>query len=266
VVALALAVVAGLAVPRGTSAQPAASEATAPEASAAVAAGPDAAARPAAPDAAARDSAEDVPEASPVPAAVAREVRGAVAARWGVPAGDVRLEWGPTPVAVEGGGALEVHLAGSGRSGYWVAMVESYGERAGAVRVRASHRTRVPVAARRLAREDTLDAESITVEERFRYGPPVDAGDRVQPGWVTRRPVEPGERLRPPAVAPPDVVRSGHPVDVVWSRGRVRLVVTGTALGHAALGEEVPVRLHTDRRMRGRATGQGEVTLTGGGR
>jgi flagella basal body P-ring formation protein FlgA len=59
-------------------------------------------------------------------------------------------------------------------------------------------------------------------------------------------------------------VRVGEPVQLVWSRGGVRIIVEGLAVNAATLGEEVRVRL-ADRRgkARGIVTGPGMADLTG---
>ncbi|MEX2584027.1 MAG: flagellar basal body P-ring formation chaperone FlgA [Gemmatimonadota bacterium] len=80
-------------------------------------------------------------------------------------------------------------------------------------------------------------------------------------GWMTKRVVTEGEPLRPPAIAPMDVVRSGDPVQLVWSSGGLELRVRGRAMGSAAIGETVRVRVDTRRRFEGTVLEAGVVLL-----
>ena len=118
----------------------------------------------------------------------------------------------------------------------------------------------VAVAARDLPRGVTLAPEDI----RWSAAPPTDraGGAEAEVGWTTRRVIREGEPLRTPAVAPPDVVAAGQPVQVVWSDGVVRVRVRGTAVGSAALGERVLVKINPRRRLEGIAAGPALVHLS----
>lgn len=117
------------------------------------------------------------------------------------------------------------------------------------------------IAARDLPRGATLTADDI------RYAAVSDprggSDPDVAPGWVTRRVVNQGEPLRTPAVAPPLAVSHGDQVDVLVRRGAITLRMRGTAMGSAALGERVTVRIDSRRRVDGLAAGPGVVHLNG---
>jgi flagellar basal body P-ring formation protein FlgA len=80
-------------------------------------------------------------------------------------------------------------------------------------------------------------------------------------GWVTRRVVRAGEPLRAPAVAPPALVASGETVQLIWSAPGMELRMRGRAMGSAALGETVGVRLDVRRRFEGVVVGPGLVRM-----
>ncbi|HUE96628.1 MAG TPA: flagellar basal body P-ring formation chaperone FlgA, partial [Longimicrobiaceae bacterium] len=112
----------------------------------------------------------------------------------------------------------------------------------------------VPVAARDLARGTVLAPADIAMHDD------ADAPSAVL-GWVTRRVVSAGEPLRSPAVAPPHVIRSGDTVQLVWRDGAMEIRMRGRAMGSAAAGEKVLVRVDTQRRFEGIAHAPGEVRL-----
>ena len=118
----------------------------------------------------------------------------------------------------------------------------------------------VAVAARDLPRGIALAPEDIG------WAPAPSAvrtsGAEAEVGWMTKRVIRAGEPLRAPAVAPPDVVAAGQPVQVVWSDGVVRVRVRGTAVGSAALGERVLVKIDPRRRLEGIAAGPALVQLS----
>ena len=88
-----------------------------------------------------------------------------------------------------------------------------------------------------------------------------DAAGAAPLGWTTKRLIAAGEPLRAPAVAPPDAIRSGQPVDVVYSDGAIRLRLKGTALNAAPVGARVAVRIDARRRLEGVAVGPSTVQL-----
>jgi flagella basal body P-ring formation protein FlgA len=110
-----------------------------------------------------------------------------------------------------------------------------------------------PRATRALPRGYVLTAEDMT--------PTTPDTRHPSAGWVTKRVIAAGEPLRVPAVAPPDAIRAGQPVDVVFVDGAIRLRLTGTALNAAALGARVAVRIDARRRLEGVAVGPSTVQL-----
>jgi len=202
------------------------------------------------------------------PAAVAAEVRGEVARRWGLPADRVRLEW----TVVRGDTALartaRAGLKGSGAGGVWSVVFAPAAPGAPTLhaRVRAGHVRQVLAAARPLPRGVALAAGDITTDTTVAWGAPrlaTGAAAERSPvaGWITRRPIAAGEPLREPGVAPPPLIAAGQAVDAVWRRGGIALTVRGTALGDAALGERVIVRLDARRRVEGVAAAPALVRI-----
>ena len=110
------------------------------------------------------------------------------------------------------------------------------------------------VATRPLPRGTVLAADDMT--------PAAPNGAGAAPvGWTTKRMIAAGEALRAPAVAPPDAIRSGQPVDVFYNDGAIRLRLKGTALNAASLGARVAVRIDARRRLEGVAVGPSAVQL-----
>lgn len=88
---------------------------------------------------------------------------------------------------------------------------------------------------------------------------PQPAAERV--GWVTKRVIAAGEPLRAPAVSPPELVKSGQTVDVVWKQGGIELRARGQASRSGAMGERVSVRIQPNRRLEGVVVGPGMISL-----
>ena len=119
----------------------------------------------------------------------------------------------------------------------------------------------VAVAARDLARGEVLAPEDIA-----RVASPEEDVARVElprtlVGWRTRRVISAGEPLRPPAVSPPDLVKAGDAVQVLYQGRSVVMRVNGTAAGSGAMGERVLVRVDARRRLEGVVIGPGLVQL-----
>lgn len=134
-------------------------------------------------------------------------------------------------------------------------------ERAGTATPAPATADAYPVAARELARGEVLTAADIryeTTEDGTDVAGEV-TGSLV--GWTTRRIIGEGERLRPPAVSPPNLVRAGETVQAVYRGRSVVLRVTGTAAGSAAMGERVLVRVDARRRLEGVVIGPALVQL-----
>jgi flagella basal body P-ring formation protein FlgA len=86
----------------------------------------------------------------------------------------------------------------------------------------------------------------------------------VRAGWVARRAIAAGEPLRPPAVAPPDAVRHGQPVRVVYRESGLAITISGTAAADAPVGARVAVRVESGgraRRLEGTVVAPGLVQL-----
>jgi len=121
----------------------------------------------------------------------------------------------------------------------------------------------LPRAARAIARGEVLGDSDIVMDsviDQVRGGAGAVPA-RVTAGWIARRVIAAGELLRPPAVAPPPVIRAGDTVRVIYRTGPVTVVERGHALAHAAAGERAPVRLDNGQRVEGEAVRPGEVRL-----
>ena len=89
---------------------------------------------------------------------------------------------------------------------------------------------------------------------------PATQGDSLV-GWMTRRLITMGEPLRAPAVTPPQLVKSGDVVDIVFQSEGVSVTMRGKATRSAALGERVQVRMDNQRRLEGTVTARGRVQV-----
>jgi flagella basal body P-ring formation protein FlgA len=66
---------------------------------------------------------------------------------------------------------------------------------------------------------------------------------------MTRRLIAAGEPLRAPAVAPPQLVKSGDLVEVSYQADGVSITMRGRASRSAALGERITVRMDNQRKL-----------------
>jgi flagellar basal body P-ring formation protein FlgA len=120
------------------------------------------------------------------------------------------------------------------------------------------------VAARALARGDTLRSEDVAVLDTvitWRWNGSAPDTTRAQAGWITRRPIAVGEVLRAPAVMPPPVITSGATVTAIWQDGPLKLVLSGVATNTATVGAPVGVRIDRSRRLDGIAIAPNTVRL-----
>ncbi|HEY0931401.1 MAG TPA: flagellar basal body P-ring formation chaperone FlgA [Gemmatimonas sp.] len=120
------------------------------------------------------------------------------------------------------------------------------------------------VAARAIARGETLQADDITLVDTtivWRWSSIAPDTTRPAAGWVTRRNIAAGEVLRAPAVMAPPVVTSGAAVTAIWQDGPLRLVLAGVATNTAAVGAPVSVRIGSNRRLDGIAIAPNTVRL-----
>lgn len=118
----------------------------------------------------------------------------------------------------------------------------------------------VPVAARDLPRGAVLQREDIALAPAAAGGGAVADPE----GWVTRRVIAEGETLREPAITRPNLVASGEVVQLVWRQGSVELRLIGRAMGSAARGERVHVRVDSKRRFAGVVEGPALVRIEAG--
>lgn len=184
-----------------------------------------------------------------------------IAQRWGVEPALVQVEWTePLPPNTAG----EVTLRGPGAQGSWLVDVRTADGTVQRGRLRAGVVQRAARAARDLPRGVTITAADLAWADTLVWGPPLreDAADLE--GWTTRRVITAGERLAPPAVAPPIWVRAGDDVRLIVVRGSLELVMPARAAGSGAAGERVAVRASTGRRLTGTITGPGVVRVDAG--
>ncbi len=87
------------------------------------------------------------------------------------------------------------------------------------------------------------------------------SGVFAAPGWITRRVIREGEPLRAPAVVPPPLVARGDTVRVRWRMSGVEISRPGIAMGEAALGESIQVRVGALHRVQAVATGPSTVLV-----
>jgi flagella basal body P-ring formation protein FlgA len=116
------------------------------------------------------------------------------------------------------------------------------------------------VAARTLARGAVIALEDVRAIDSPR-GNPRPAPRAPVVGWVTKRVIAPGEPLRAPSIAPPNVIESGQPVAVVWREPGIEVRLKGVAANAAALGDRVTVRVDVRRRLEGVAVAPGLVQI-----
>lgn len=118
---------------------------------------------------------------------------------------------------------------------------------------------RVAVATRTLARGTVITSDDYVLRDTTVRGY-VDT-TTVGEGWVTRRIIGAGEILRSPAVERPHAVSANQPVELEWQSSNVRLTIRGVATRSAALGERIPVRTDSGRRVEATVVAPGRVRL-----
>jgi flagella basal body P-ring formation protein FlgA len=128
-----------------------------------------------------------------------------------------------------------------------------------AVPAPSSDSIEVAVAARRLPRGAVLRAGDISLARVVAGGPATRRQAAVHPGWVTRRVIQPGEVLRPPAVAPAPLVAAGQAVQFTYQHDGLALTLDGVAPVAGSLGDTIPVRLGARRRVTGVVAGPARV-------
>lgn len=204
---------------------------------------------------------------SAAPADLSQRVSETIADEWGAPPSSVEIEWGHVPQAVSTASEIPFRLTGAGVGGWFSVVVElSRGDRL-ALRVRAGVRDTVWVAARPLGMGTRLDAGDLIPEVRLHWGPPRPHAVPPAEGWEVRRPLSKGDEVAWPAVTAPAMVSAGDEIRVEWSRGDVRVVVTGVALNSAARGGVVRIRVpERSGSLQGVVVAPGRAILREGGR
>ena len=96
------------------------------------------------------------------------------------------------------------------------------------------------VATRDLARNTALATSDVAASPGNAAG---ELAVALPIGWVTRRAIRAGERLAPPAVVPPRLVRRGETVTLLYDDGALQVSRRGDALRDAALHETCAVRV-----------------------
>jgi flagella basal body P-ring formation protein FlgA len=165
----------------------------------------------------------------------------------------------PLPTAMVSGRSLQAQAQGTGGAAV------AFGGAAPRVTGRAPM-VEAMVATRRLPRGTVLRATDLAPA---RVPARVDAHGRahadsclVAPGWVARRVIQPGEVLRPPAVAPAALVAAGQAVRYTFRHDGLELTLDGVAPVGGALGDTIPVRLGARRRVTGVVAGPAHVVAT----
>lgn len=119
----------------------------------------------------------------------------------------------------------------------------------------------VPVATRRLPRGTVLSESDISVARVVDWSAHRTADLPSVSGWITRRIIHPGERLREPALAPAPAVKAGDTVLLLAGGPGFRLSITGTATADGAPGRTLAVRLGAGRVVSGTVLGPGTLAL-----
>ena len=122
-----------------------------------------------------------------------------------------------------------------------------------------TNRHRLAFATHAIARGAVLGADDIEYRDSTTRDP-ADINP-ISAGWVTRRMIAAGEVLRAPAVEPPVIVAANAPVEMEWTDRNVRLIMRGVATRNAALGDRVPVRTESGKRIDAVVIGPGRVRI-----
>jgi flagella basal body P-ring formation protein FlgA len=198
---------------------------------------------------------------------LSRDVAERIAETWGVPAPDLELQWGHVPDDLPVTGGIPFRLLGRGSGGWFAVVVEPLQEDPVALRVRAGVRDTVWVAARPMCAGSRLQREDLRADVRLIWGPPRARAQSPAAGWEVRRPLAKGDEVSWPSVVPPAMVAAGEEIQLEWSRGDVRVIVTGVALNSATQGGVVRVRVSgRSQPLRGVVVAPGSAVLGEGRR
>ncbi|MEP6619467.1 MAG: flagellar basal body P-ring formation chaperone FlgA [bacterium] len=156
----------------------------------------------------------------------------------------------------------------------WLAIAALCGALPAVVLAQTSEKRapRVAVASHEIARGIVLSHTDIGYVPSLRPANPgalVASAQAIEPatesdslvGWMTRRLITAGEPLRSPAVTPPQLVKSGDVVDVVFQSESVSVTMRGKATRSAAIGERITVRMDNQRRLDGTVIALGRVRV-----
>jgi flagella basal body P-ring formation protein FlgA len=190
-----------------------------------------------------------------------------IAETWGVPASSVALQWGHVPDGLPVTDEVPFRLVGRGKGGWFAVVLEPPREDPVALRVRAGVRDTVWVATRPMSVGSRLQPSDLRADVRLTWGPPRGPAEPPAAGWEVRRPLAKGDEVSWPSVVPPSVVAAGEEIQLEWSRGDVRVIVTGVALNSATQGGVVRVRVPgRSQPLRGVVVAPGSAVLGEGRR
>jgi flagella basal body P-ring formation protein FlgA len=138
------------------------------------------------------------------------------------------------------------------------------GVRRGLVVAKVVVRMAYPRAARKIGRDEVVDASAISAIEGELSGVPIRAllaPDDVN-GLKARRDIARGEPLTENILRVPPVVKSGDAVDATLHIGTVSVTTTGTASGSGQVGDVIRVmQPHSSRLLNARIVGPGAVEI-----
>lgn len=201
-----------------------------------------------------------------VPPRLENRVLVRVAEVWGVAQETLHLQWGRLTLEHPLEESVSVRLIGNGSDGWFAVSFLREDGSSVATRVRVGVEDTILVAARPLDSGSELTLGDIQREVRMSWRRP-RATRNAEPdvGWIVRRPIATGQVLSSPAVSQPKVITAGESVQFTWSRGAVRISMTGVALNAARLGERVRARIsgRSTTHVDGIATGPGTAKLKG---
>ncbi|MGI9494352.1 MAG: flagellar basal body P-ring formation chaperone FlgA [Geminicoccaceae bacterium] len=131
---------------------------------------------------------------------------------------------------------------------------------------RAQALVSVAVLSRSIGRGEQISADDLDWIElapsKLQKGSLIDADFII--GSEAKRRLRPGRALTNRDVGPPQLVRRGQPVRIIYADGDLRLSALGTARDDGAFGE--PIRVvnpESNLQVQGIATGPAEVTIGG---
>lgn len=142
-----------------------------------------------------------------IPRGIRERVVSEVAVRWSTATQDIAVDWRGVAAPDSIAPADAIQLRGNGLQGWFLVVVDPAGRQSFSMRVRAGRITPVPVATRRLRRDDVLEPEDIAYVTDTIWAPPPLEGDLfAQPGWRVRWNVRMGAPLIAPIVLPPVLI------------------------------------------------------------